>query len=138
MSEKLEREIRTAFNCKSSPSDFSKEELDELKWDLGSLDEEAARELLPILMIEVGRSDARHGDALVYFLDGNLTQYDATARKIMLPPRREVLGSFTQPQANVVLRWLKEFALNEFGDLCPEDLASAISYWSENYPRLPA
>jgi hypothetical protein len=127
----LEQMIRLAFNCKLDVGSFPADGYAQLKWKLSSLDEASAKEWLPLVLIqEIHSAPTMEGDAVVYFLDGNLSaRQGESGIEQLRKTAHEAFRRYSDDQAHAVRGWLEEVAELHYQELCEDDIESAISYW---------
>ena len=138
----LEEKIRNAFGCVAAIESISAQEARELNHGINRLDNASVKRFLPLLMLrelyaENMFSFQGTGDHLVYFLDGALQRqkhdadisgnYQSYYEQLKIVERR--FSEFSKCEADAILAWLREVAIPKYGEMCNDDIESAIQFW---------
>ncbi len=140
----LEEKIREAFDCSVPVESISANDAHNLNHGINRLDKASIMRILPLLLLRELQNNHEFsfqgsGDHLVYFLDGALLRDKAEAERSgnygPYAAQHEVqtrrFSEFSSRKAEAILAWLRDVAIPKYGDLCPEDIASAIQFWDE-------
>ena len=142
ISNKIENQIRNAFNCSASLDSLRDDEYADWNVNIVRCDIKSVKEYLPLLLIKELHNDNKTylmGDHLIFFLNGDLEGKQLVDSDIHEERRwsYDFIKNFhysfdgiSSDQSAAILRWLKDYAYDRYYESCKEDINSAIQYWT--------